>query len=151
MSGDFCQQLHSFQNLLTVDVLNYGERQPGAEDVILHFSRPIGPHHCMCLSSTNGAAKFSPNGKYLIVHDLFSIIAVAITAGAAPLEAWHFSVPQRHLLLSLAWDDECVVGQTLGYGKPMDAVTRLGPWTWDVLVATWQPGLGEKLTIQPCR
>ena len=140
---DYAYQLQSQPGNLTVSVLNYGERQPGAETVHVQFSRPI--EGCTCLSTTNGIATFSPSGTRLLLHDLFAIIAI----DAHTMKAWHYVLPARTLFLAADWDAELVTGSTLAYGRPTTDAIVFGPWSWEQLVSTWRTGLGEQLTMSP--
>ncbi len=121
---------------LRVTILNYGERQPGAEDVRLHLSRPVAGQQIF--DTTNGDAAFSASGIYLLFTMPFLLIAI----DAQRMQAWHFALPDRTMLLSAGWAGEQVVGKLLAYGKPADAATLIGPYTWAAITTQWQPGLG---------
>lgn len=122
---------------LRVLVLNYGERQPGAEDILLYLNRPVAGEQYF--DTTNGAAFFSASGAYLLLTMPFLLIAI----DAYTLQAWHYTLPDRTMLLSAGWSAECVVGQLVAYGKRTDEAEPLGPWTWGELTRTWPPGLGR--------
>ena len=122
---------------LRVTILNFGERQPGAEDILLQLSRPVaGQQH---FDTTNGDATFSASGAYLLLAMPFLLVAI----DAHTLDAWHYTLPDRTMLLSAGWTGECVVGRLIAYGKRADDAEPLGPWAWAELIRTWQPGLGR--------
>ena len=132
---DFIIEHYSHPADLRVTVLNYGERQPGAEDVVLHMSRLLAGQQLF--HTTNGDASFSASGAYLLLAMPFLLIAV----DAQTMQAWHFALPDRTMLLSAGWAGEQVVGKLLAYGKPTDAATLIGPYTWDAITTQWQAGL----------
>ena len=140
---DFIIEHYSQPADLRVTVLNYGERQPGAEDVLLHLSRPVAGQETF--DTTNGDAAFSASGAYLLFTMPFLLIAI----DAQTMQAWHFALPNRTMLLSAEWAGEQVVGKLLAYGKPTDAATLIGPYTWAALTTHWQPGLGPAVTALP--
>lgn len=121
---------------LRVTVLNYGERQPGAEDVLLYLSRPVAGQQLF--DTTNGDAVFSASGAYVLFTMPFLLIAI----DAQSMHTWHFALPNRTMLLSAGWAGEQVVGKLLAYGQPLDAATPIGPYPWTAITTQWQPGLG---------
>lgn len=125
---------------LRVTIFNYGERQPGAEDVLLQLSRPVAGQQLF--TTTNGNAGFSDNGAYLLLTMPFLLIAV----DAHTMHAWHYALPDRTMLLRAGWTHEGVVGQLVAYGKRAAEAEPLGPWAWGELIRTWQPGLGRAAT-----
>ena len=128
---------------LRVTVLNYGERQPGAEDVWLHLSRPVAGQQTF--DTTNGEAAFSTSGAYLLFTMPFLLIAI----DARTMQAWHFALPDRTMLLSAGWAGEQIVGKLLAYGKPTTAARAIGPYSWAAITTQWQPGLGAAVTARP--
>lgn len=133
---DFIIEHYSHPADLRVTVLNYGERQPGAEDVVLHMSRLLAGQQLF--HTTNGDASFSASGAHLLLAMPFLLIAV----DAQTMQAWHFALPDRTMLLSAGWAGEQVVGKLLAYGKPTTAASAIGPYTWDAITTQWQAGLG---------
>ena len=129
---------------LRVTILNYGERQPGAEDVQLQLSRPVAGQQIF--DTTNGDAAFSASGAYL----LFTMPFLLIALDAQRMQAWHFALPDRTMLLSAGWVGEQVVGKLLAYGKPATAASAIGPYAWAAITTQWQPGLGAAaITARP--
>lgn len=128
---------------LRVTVVNYGERQPGAEDVWLHLSRPVAGQQT--LDTTNGNAVFSASGAYLLLTMPFLLIAM----DAQTMQAWHFALPDRTMLLSAEWAGEQVVGKLLAYGQPTTAASTIGPYPWATITTQWQPGLGPAAVTVP--
>ncbi len=121
---------------LRVTVLNYGERQPGAETVLLRLSRAIDGMRSIW--TTNGDAHFSSSGRLLALHLPFQLIVI----DASALQARHFALPDRTMLLGANWDDERFVARYLAYGKASSAAATLGPLTWADITQHWQIGLG---------
>lgn len=121
---------------LKVLVMNYGERQPGAEDVLLKLSRPVMGHSE--LDTTNGDAHFSTSGRLLAFALPFEVIAVE----CASMQARHFALPDRTMLMSAAWDEDQLLVRWLPYARPANEAVTLGPLSWDAITATWATGLG---------
>ncbi|MEZ4737149.1 MAG: hypothetical protein R3E79_59475 [Caldilineaceae bacterium] len=139
----FLIEHHSQPADLRVTILNYGERQPGAETVLLYLSRPVAGHQIF--ATTNGDAAFSASGAYLLLSTPFLLVAI----DAHTRQAWHYVLPNRTMLLNAGWEGERLVGKLVGYGKSVDAATTIGPYTWAELTAQWQPGLGRAATFTP--
>lgn len=121
---------------LRITVLNYGERQPGAETVLLRLSRPI--EGLRNVWTTNGDACFSPSGRLLALNLPFQVIVIDGTT----LQARHVALPDRTMLLGANWDGERFVARYLAYGKPSSAAVTLGPLTSADIAQHWQTGLG---------
>lgn len=121
---------------LRATVLNYGERQPGAETVLLRLSRAIDG--LRNIWTTNGEAQFSPSGMLLALNLPFQVIVI----DAATMRARHYALPYRTMLLSANWDAERFAARYLAYGKPSSAAETLGPLTWADIVQQWPAGLG---------
>jgi hypothetical protein len=134
---DFGFELISIPTGLQVTVLNYGERQPAAENVLLKFNRPILGHEQ--LRTTNGDASFSESGKLLLLQTPFLLIVV----DAATQQTWHFALPNRTMLTNSHWTGDQLRARLLAYGKPTGGEQTLGPWTWEEICRHWQPGLGR--------
>ncbi len=133
---DFIVEHTSHPADLRVTIRNYGERQPGAEDVLLQLSRPVAGQQLFV--TTNGNASFSENGAHLLLTMPFRLIAI----DAHTMQGWHYTLPNRTMLLSAGWEGERLVGKLLAYGQPTAAATLIGPYTWAAITAQWQPGLG---------
>lgn len=131
---DWAEELYSQPADLRVTILNFGERQPAAEDVYFHFSRPVAGRHQLFL--TSGTAAFSASGAYLLIHNIFVLIVIE----AQSLQAWHYVAPTRTLFLGVGWQDEQVVGKMLAYGQPTAAAQPWGPWSWAEITQRWGPG-----------
>lgn len=121
---------------LQVTIFNYGERQPGAEDVLVQLSRPVAGQQLF--TTTNGDASFSDNGAYLLLTMPFLLIAI----DAHTMQSWHYALPDRTMLLNAGWAGTQVVGKLLAYSQPTAAATPIGPYPWDAITTQWQPGLG---------
>ena len=142
---DYAYQLHSHVGKLTVTVINYGERQPGAETVHIRLSRPV--EGCDCLDTTNGIAEFSGSGTHLLLYDLFTILVIDVRS----MHVRHFALPPRTLFRAVGWEGEAIIGKTHGYAQPISEVKPFGPWPWETIEAEWKAGIGKQLTISPCR
>ena len=136
MTPHYTYQLDSPAGNLTVTMLNYGERQPGAETVDLCLSRPVAG--CSVFHTTNGIARFSPSGARLLLHDLFVIILI----DTQTMTPWCYQLPTRTLFYGLHWEGEILTGKTLKYGRSVQQADTFGPWDWAAITATWRPGLG---------
>lgn len=134
---DYAYQLHSQPVDLTVTVVNYGERQPGAETIHLRLSRPV--EGVSLFDTTNGEASFSTSGNLLLLHTLFS----ALVIDCRSMNGWRYTVRDRALFLDLAWKGESVRGRILGYGKQTSEAEPFGPWNLEEIMQQWQPGLGQ--------
>lgn len=134
---DYAYQLHSQRVDLTVTVVNYGERQPGAETVHLRLSRPVAG--VSIFDTTNGVASFSPSGNLLLLHTLFS----ALVIDCRSMEVWRYTVRDRALFLNVAWEGEKLRGSIIGYGKSMSEAESFGLWSLEEIMQQWQPGLGQ--------
>ncbi len=121
---------------LRATVLNYGERQPGAETVLLRLSRAVDG--LRSIWTTNGDAQFSASGALLALNLPFQVIVI----DAATLQARHCALPNRTMLLGAHWDGERFVARYLAYGKSSDAATTIGPLAWADVVQQWHAGLG---------
>ena len=138
MSGapHYAVEHHSHPADLRVTVLNYGERQPGAETVLLRLSRAVDGMRDIW--TTNGNAQFSPSGRLLALHLPFQLIVI----DAATRQARHLALPERNMLLGATWEDEQFIARYLAYGKRSDAAETIGPLTWVEITQCWQTGLG---------
>lgn len=134
---DYIIEHHSHPADLRVTILNYGERQPGAEDVQLHLSRPLAGQQIF--DTTNGDATFSASGAYLLLATPFLLIAV----DAHTMQAWHYALPDRTMLYHAGWEGERLAGKMIPYGKRVDAAIMIGPYTWAEVTDQWQPGVGR--------
>lgn len=117
---------------LQVLVLNYGERQPGAEDVLLKLSRPVMGQ--VLLDTTNGDAHFSPSGLLLAFALPFEVIAI----DCASMHARRFALPNRTMLMSAAWEDDRLLVRYLAYARPVSEAMTLGPLSWDAIALGWE-------------
>lgn len=142
-SPDFIIEHHSHPADLRVKILNYGERQPGAEDVALQLSRPLAGQQIF--DTTNGDATFSASGAYLLLATPFLLIAI----DAHTMQAWHYALPDRTMLYNAGWEGERVVGKMIPYGKRMEAALTIGPYTWAEVMVQWQPGIGRAAAFTP--
>ena len=142
---DFIIEHHSHPAELRVTILNYGERQPGAEDVQLQLSRPLAGQQIF--DTTNGDASFSTSGAYLLLTTPFLLIAIE----AHTMQAWHYALPDRTMLYHAGWEGERLVGKMIPYGKRADAAITIGPYTWTEVTTAWQPGLGHAPAFTPRR
>lgn len=140
---DYIIEHHAPAADLRVLVINYGERQPGAEELFLWLSRPVAGYQC--IATTNGDAEFSPHGTYLLLRSPFLLVVIETQT----LAARHYRLPDRTMLLSTDWEGERLVVRLVGYSQPSAAATTLGPFTWADLSAHWQPGLGQAPAFQP--
>lgn len=140
---DFIIEHHSHPADLRVTILNYGERQPGAEDVQLHLSRPLTGQQFF--DTTNGDATFSASGTHLLLATPFLLIAV----DAHTMQAWHYALPDRTMLYHAGWEGERLVGKLIPYGKRADAAIPIGPYTWAEVTAQWQLGVGRAAAFTP--
>jgi hypothetical protein len=140
---DLIIEHHSHSADLRVTILNYGERQPGAEDVQLHLSRPLAGQQIF--DTTNGDATFSASGAYLLLATPFLLIAI----DAHIMQAWHYALPDRTMLYNAGWEGERLVGKLIPYGKRADAAITIGPYTWAEVTDQWQPGLGRAAAFTP--
>ncbi|MFN8441630.1 MAG: hypothetical protein U0175_12700 [Caldilineaceae bacterium] len=134
---DYAYQLHSQPVDLTVTVVNYGERQPGAETVHLRLSRPVAG--VSTFDTTNGVASFSQSGNLLLLHTLFS----ALVIDCRSMNVWRYTVRNRALFLDLVWEGEQLRGSVIGYGKSMSEAESFGPWSLEEIMQQWQAGLGQ--------
>ncbi|MEZ4865833.1 MAG: hypothetical protein R3C14_31255 [Caldilineaceae bacterium] len=134
---DFIIELYSLPADLRVTIHNHGERQPGAETIYLHLSRPVAGQQR--LHTTNGGAIFSESGLYLLLHTPFLLIAI----DAQTRQAWHYRLPPRTMLLTCGWEAERIVGKMVPYGKRAADAESIGPWSWTMITHQWQPGLGS--------
>ena len=121
---------------LSVTVLNYGERQPGAETVLLRLSRAVDG--LRNIWTTNGDAQFSPSGRLLALNLPFQVIVI----DGATLQARHVALPNRTMLLGAKWDGERFVARYLAYGNASDAAETIGPLALVEIAQLWQAGLG---------
>jgi hypothetical protein len=117
---------------LQVLVLNYGERQPGAEDVLLKLSRPVMGQEV--LDTTNGNASFSTSGRLLALALPFEVIVIQCNDMAAR----RFALPNRTMLMSAKWADEQLLVRYLAYARPVSEAVTLGPLSWETIVAGWE-------------
>lgn len=140
---DFIIEHHSHAADLRVTILNYGERQPGAEDVALHLSHPLAGQQCF--DTTNGDATFSASGAYLLLATPFLLIGI----DAHTMQAWHYALPDRTMLYQAGWEGDRLVGKMIPYGKRADAAIPIGPYTWAEVTSQWQPGLGRAAAFIP--
>jgi hypothetical protein len=123
---------------LRVMVMNYGERQPGAEDVLLKLSRPVlGLSE---LDTTNGDAHFSESGRLLVLALPFEVIAIR----CEDMHARHFALPNRTMLMSATWNGDQLLVRWLPYARPASETVTLGPLSWEAIAATWAAGLGSQ-------
>lgn len=142
---DFIVEHHAHAADLRVTIRNYGERQPGAEDVELHLSRPLAGQQVY--DTTNGDATFSANGAYLLLATPFLLVAI----DAQTMQAWHYALPDRTMLYNAGWEGERLVGKMIPYGKRVDAAIAIGPYTWAEVTDQWQPGIGRAAAFTPRR
>jgi len=140
---DFMLEHHSHPADLRVTILNYGERQPGAEDVELQLSRPLAGQQRF--DTTNGDAIFSASGAYLLLATPFLLIAI----DAHAMQAWHYALPDRTMLYHAGWEGERLMAQMIPYGKRADGAIAIGPYTWAEVTAQWQPGIGRAAAFTP--
>lgn len=140
---DYAFQLYSVPANLTVSILNYGERQPGAETIEIRLSASVEGENFFY--TTNGNALFSQSGSLLLLHDSF----LPIVIDTATLRAWHYKIADRTFLLSPKWDGERLIGSTLGYGKRIPDAEPFGPWSKDDIIQHWQQGLGSWVKTTP--
>jgi hypothetical protein len=140
---DFIIEHHSYPADLRVTILNYGERQPGAEDVQLHLSRPLAGQQIF--DTTNGDATFSASGAYLLLATPFLLIAI----DAHTMQAWHYALPNRTMLYHAGWEEERLAGKMIPYGKRAEAAITIGPYTWAEVTSQWQPGPGRAAAFTP--
>ncbi len=128
-------ELTSHSAELRVTVLNFGERQPGAENVLIKLSRPVLGQQTF--HTTNGDASFSASGALLLVQTPFLLISL----DAHTMQPWHFALPNRTMLISASWQSEQLTAQMMPYGQRI--AQPLGPWSWTVITKQWQSGLGR--------
>lgn len=107
-------------------VLNYGERQPGAEDVLLHLSRPVAGQQTF--DATNGDATFSASGAYLLLTMPFLLI----TMDAQTMQAWHFALPQPNHAAQRRVGRRAGGGQNVGLRQ----TNRCGRTDWPLHVGS---------------
>ncbi|MCE7982628.1 MAG: hypothetical protein DYG89_15695 [Caldilinea sp. CFX5] len=135
---DFIVEHYSQPADLRVMILNYGERQPGAEDVVVQLSRPVAGQQLF--HTTNGDAAFSASGDYLLLAMPFLLIVI----DAHTMQAWHYPLPNRTMLLNAGWEGDRLRGAMLAYGKRTEEAETLGPWEWAEIIAQWSPGVGPQ-------
>lgn len=133
---DYIVEHYSRPADLRVAVQNHGERQPGAETVYLQLSRPVEGQQRF--RTTNGDACFSQSGRLLLLKGPFLLIAV----DAHTLQAWHYRLRMRTMLLGAQWQGEELAVRIIGYGQRVADAEVLGPWGWTHITTTWTPGLG---------